>query len=236
MCPIVKLNITAFDNLVQHTDDYIITTILQKNKTMALWMRPKTKPTHHDHHDHHYHHFMFLDLLFCDEVHVIYLTDYYGYTKYNNGAMSTLHRIQYRQFQDVRIYALCMNAVKNALQIMHPTYSVRHYNKGDLTREKQNCIVHLQNQLQVLSLVFPEDVVRIIGDYLVPNWLYYTRNHHIKRYWKYYYKLTLLPASYTEKCFYTDVPELHALHANANAKKIPVCFSSCQVTMHVNCM
>ena len=120
--------------------------------------------------------FMFADILICEEIQVMFITDYYGFN-FHNYDECVEYRPALRSEQPQVEENL--QEMKNILKKMYPTYTVYLYNKGLYKKLQAEMLDMRRYQSIALHKWLPFDIRENIYGRMVPRW---TQFQHKK--WK----------------------------------------------------
>jgi hypothetical protein len=127
--------------------------------------------------------YMFVDLLFCPEIGIVYMMDYYGFRVYRgdfpqNDAVMAFYR---PFFPKTKEQTAILEKVKETLATM-TQLKVVVYNKGFFLAQKQVMKDKIMNQIAPLSRQLPKLCQSKICAKMVPSWM---RFKHQELQWRY---------------------------------------------------
>lgn len=122
--------------------------------------------------------FMFADILICEEVQVMFITDYYGFN-FHSWDEYVEYRPSLRSEQPMVEQNL--QEMKNILKKMYPTYSIYLYNKGHYKKLQTEMLNHRNYQTTALHKWLPMDIRENIYNQVVPRWTQFQHKQWKKR-------------------------------------------------------
>lgn len=115
----------------------------------------------------------FCNLLFCDEINVVYILDYHGYMTHVS-LPDNVYCKQKHNKNDKVVMCILDDIKKIIIQMFVNIKSVRLYTKANFQSELQMYINNIKNSVTVLEL--PDLVLMNIFKMLCPLWLFYKHN------------------------------------------------------------
>ena len=151
--------------------DYSVTTYVEKHnecqRSLAWW-------THHEDGDE----FMFVDLLFCDSIQTILMTDYYGFNFHSWEEYVEYSPELYDTQPQVAIF---LDEIKEILNKMYPTYKVYRYNKGFYKNLQEKAIQETWDRVNAVSDNMISDIEVILFHKVLPMWCRFYKKYHKNR-------------------------------------------------------
>ena len=133
---------------------------LMENRGIVSWWQQ------HDDGDN----FMFLDVLVCEDIQVLFVLDYYGFNFHSfDDWIETTPKLN----RDHWMTKEWLENIYSILKKWYPTYTIYHYNKGLFHRLRESKLNQRWDQVQTLNGHLPKDVLEKIYESMIPEWVYY---------------------------------------------------------------
>lgn len=155
----------------KHSRDIHVSMYVEKHNecqsTLAWW-------TQHDDGDE----FIFADVLFCDSIETIFITDYYGFNFHSWDEWVEYCPELYEQQPEVANY---LYEIMHILKKMYPTYKVYRYNKGHYKNLQEKAIQETWDRINAVSNNMIPDIQSLLFQKIVPMWCRFYKKIHKNR-------------------------------------------------------
>lgn len=114
--------------------------------------------------------FMFVDVLVCEDIKVLFILDYYGFNFHSwDDWLECSPKNNHNHWMTLE----WLGEIHTILHKWYPNYKIYNYNKGLFHRYRESKLRDLWNQVSTLTSRLPKDVLEKVYYSMIPEWVYY---------------------------------------------------------------